>query len=98
MVKTRQSMLPGAKKADVSNLAFKIMMNKLDAFSEEFGFPAEVMKSQTTYKNALLDKHQGDKDSFKSMLRTNLPASPYGKYIKNWVSSNKEKAIKFYGR
>lgn len=98
MVRTKQSMLPGAKKANVSDLAFKIMMNKIDAFSEEFGFPAEVMKRHTAYENALLDKHKGDKDSFKSMLRTNRPASPYGKYIKSWVNSNKEKAIKFLGK
>lgn len=95
MVRTRQSMLPGAKKANVSDLAFKIMMNKIDAFSEEFGFPAEVMKKHTIYENALFDKHEGDKDSFKSILRTNRPASPYGKYIKNWVSKNKQKAIDF---
>jgi hypothetical protein len=95
MVNTRTSMLPGAKKVNNSNLAFKIMMNKIDAFSEKFGFPAEVMKRHTAYENALLDKHKGDKDSFKSMLRTNRPASPYGKYIKSWVSKNKQKAIDF---
>jgi hypothetical protein len=95
MVKAKKSMFPGKKKFDMNQVALKIIMNNIDAFSEAIGFPSNVIRQQTKYENALFDNHEGDLDSYKSMLRTNRTASPTARYIKKWVKSNKKNAIGF---
>ncbi len=103
MVRTRQSLLPTSKnrkkdyKPTAGALYHDIVNLHYDKFSEEVGIPVNILKKQSSYEEKLLDRSK-DKDTFKSVLRTNRTATPIGEYMKKWVYDNYDKALKFLGK